>query len=354
MNPYRSLPDTAFWKKSVADVAPTDVAPIDAVPFLVDPKDKIVTAGSCFAQHIARYLSNSGFDYHVAEKSHPLFPDPDRDATYGAYSARYGNIYTSKQLLQLFREAFGLWRPSETCWPMPDGTFIDPYRPAIEPKGFGSEAALHHDRHYHLSRVRAAFEEMDVFVFTLGLTECWVSKEDGAVFPLCPGTAGGVFDPDKYEFRNLSVSNVVNDLKEFTQRLEEVNPNVRIVLTVSTVPLVATASGDHVLCATTLSKSILRVAAADLARARDNIAYFPSYEIITGSYNRGRYFAPDLRGVTEDGVAHAMRIFMENFTTTKGAELPSYQPQDQHGITAEKMAKVVEVMCEEEMLETKA
>lgn len=32
----------------------------------------------------------------------------------------------------------------------------------------------------------------------------------------------------------------------------------------------------------------------------DNVAYFPSYEIITGSYNRGRYYDDGLREVTEE------------------------------------------------------
>ena len=33
----------------------------------------------------------------------------------------------------------------------------------------------------------SAFRDLDVFVFTLGLTEAWVAKADGAVFPLAPG-----------------------------------------------------------------------------------------------------------------------------------------------------------------------
>src|SRR3546814_5220395 len=69
------------------------------------------------------------------------------------------------------------------------------------------------------------------------------------------------------------------------------------LLTVSPVPLIATYEPEHVLCATTYSKSVLRVAATMLARGREWVDYYPSYEIITGSYNRSVYYESDYRGV---------------------------------------------------------
>ena len=39
------------------------------------------------------------------------------------------------------------------------------------------------------------FEQSEIFIFTLGLTEAWRSKKDGAVFPLAPGVSAGSFDP---------------------------------------------------------------------------------------------------------------------------------------------------------------
>src|SRR5262245_61980744 len=65
-----------------------------------------------------------------------------------------------------------------------------------------------------ISRRFAAPSRNDVFVFTLGLTEGWVSRADGAAFPLCPGVAGGTFDPAKHVFLNLRVNEVIDDLQE--------------------------------------------------------------------------------------------------------------------------------------------
>jgi hypothetical protein len=49
-----------------------------------------------------------------------------------------------------------------------------------------------------------------------------------------------------------------------------------------------------------------------LVEKNDWVHYFPSYEVITGAYTRGRYFAEDLRNVTEEGVSHVMRLFLSH------------------------------------------
>ncbi len=180
------------------------------------------------------------------------------------------------------------------------------------------------------------FEELDIFVFTLGLTEAWRSTGDGAVFPIAPGVAGGVFNPERFEFVNFGAAEIVQDLKEFLAKLLGVNAHARVILTVSPVPLIATYEARHVLVSTTYSKSVLRVAAEELARSSRNVTYFPSYEIIVGNFNRGRYFAPDLRSVTPAGVQHVMRMFFRHFT-------PDVT------ITAA-IRETMEIACEEESL----
>jgi len=73
-------------------------------------------------------------------------------------------------------------------------------------------------------------------------------------------------------------------------------------------------AGANVLSATTYSKSVLRVAAEMMRRQHTNVHYFPSYEIIMGSFNRGAYFATDLRNVVEAGVNHVMSLFLKHAT----------------------------------------
>ncbi len=350
-HPYKSLPQKAFWRRSVAGVSPADVDPVGVFDLRIDADTKVATAGSCFAQHIARYLKKSGFCYYVAEPGHPILPAATRERhNYGLFSARYGNIYTARQLWQLFERACGRFTPSEDVWQKAENVFVDPFRPTTQPGGFISREELLADRKQHLAAVRTMFETLDVFVFTLGLTECWRSRDDGAVFPVCPGVEGGAFDAGRYEFYNQPVEDVICDLTAFRNGLLEVNPKAQIIFTVSPVPLVATAElGEHVLSATTYSKSVLRVAAETMRRLFDNVHYFPSYEIVTSAFNRGAYYAPDLRNVVENGVRHVMRLFMQHATggspdgvAEKAAQ--STPDEDEHVKAAQQL---IDVECDE-------
>jgi len=357
-HPYKTLPDHCFWKSNVAEPPVEMVDPVIAPKFIIKKTDRVATAGSCFAQHIARHLSNSGFNYFVTEKALPFVPAPVAQAFgYGLFTARYGNIYTSRQLLQLLRRAYGLFTPIDDVWVRPDGRLLDPFRPQIQRDGFLCEAEYRADRAQHFAAIRRAVEEMDVFVFTLGLTETWLSREDGAAYPLCPGTAGGTFNEARHRFMNLRVSDVVADMQAALGFIRARNKRVKFVLTVSPVPLVATAENRSALVSTTYSKSVLRVACEEIAADFDDVAYFPSYEIITGNYNRGRYFAPDLRSVTEDGVGHVMRLFMRHYAGEAVAApaqpvppVPEAATQSEQDAVVAGMAKVVAVMCDEEIL----
>ncbi len=349
-HPYASMPDYASWRRSVAAPAPEDVDPVGKFALTVSPTDKVATAESCFAQHIARRLKASGFTYFVTEPGHPLLGEKlQSEFGYGVFSARFGNIYTTRQLRQLFDRAYGTFVPVEDCWRQ-GKRFIDPYRPTIQPNGFASEGEFRADRAQHLAAVRRMFEELDIFVFTLGLTEGFVSAQDGAAFPVCPGVSGGEFDPARHHFVNERVSDVVANLQAFLAGLRRVNPASRVVLTVSPVPLKATAEDRHVLQSTVYSKSVLRVAAQEIADSHADVAYFPSYEIITGAFNRGAYFGPDLREVEEAGVEHVMKLFFRH--ATHGEAIPTAPaPRSRADRLMARASAATALVCDEELLD---
>ena len=312
-NPYQGLPDHHFWRRSVSAVDRHLLDPVVSPKFSIASADRVATAGSCFAQHISRRLQAIDFNYYITEQAPELSPAEGRRRNFGVFSARYGNIYTTRQLLQLYQQAFEGRGSVEGAWRRSDGRYVDPFRPNIEPDGFASIDEVLHAREQHLAAVREMFQNTDVFVFTLGLTEGWASKADGSMFPLAPGVVAGSYSAEAHEFINLGVYDVEVDLFEFLGRLKALNAKVKVLLTVSPVPLIATYADRHVLSATTYSKSVLRVAAETLARSCDWVDYFPSYEIITGSYSRGAYYEDDAREVNELGVSHAMRCFFDNY-----------------------------------------
>jgi hypothetical protein len=342
-HPYQGLPAHQFWRDAIAAVEPFRVDPVVSPRFRIGGDDRVATAGSCFAQHISRRLAGAGFNYFVTEPGLHLDAEQRRAGNFGVFSARFGNLYTTRQLMQLFEECVDGRKVAEAVWRTPEGRCVDALRPQVEPAGFDTEAQVLAARAEHLAATRRMFAECDVFVFTLGLTEAWRSRVDGTVFPLAPGVVAGEFDPSRHEFVNFDVAQVMADLDAFLRRLKALNPGVRVVLTVSPVALAATYEPRHVLVSTTYSKSVLRVAAEAAWRAHDWVDYFPSYEIITGSFSGGAYFEADCRGVNALGVEHAMRCFLANYTQA-GARAPQAPVP---GIDADAWSDVV---CDEEAL----
>ncbi|WP_197714467.1 GSCFA domain-containing protein [Altererythrobacter sp. B11] len=327
--------------------------PVVSPSFRITQRDEVVTAGSCFAQHVARFLAASGFNFLVTESLNPAF-DPKVGAAfnYGLFSARYGNLYTARQLRQLLERAYGLFEPIVQAWEGPEGGVVDPFRPQLQPGGFQSAEELALDRMVHLAAVREAFERMDVFVFTLGLTESWQDRRDGAVYPLAPGVAGGEFDPAIHAFHNFTVEETVADMQAAVEFIRTRNPKVRVILTVSPVPLNATAVNRHVFTSTTYSKAVLRVAAEEICQRNQGCDYFPSYEIITSPFVRGRYYASDCREIQPDGVKHVMSTFMRHYADAPGADCEPEEllPKSRQS-GAEKVEKLLDILCDEEAID---
>ena len=227
-HPYAALPDHCFWSRSVPLTAPGQLDPMVNAPFKITQEMKVATLGSCFAQHIARHLARSGLNYFVAETAPEGLSTSEADTRqYGLFSARYGNIYTVRQALQLIDRAYGRFSPNEQVWALGE-RFVDPYRPTVEPNGFASPEAVLESAAEHLEAVRRVFEQADVIVFTLGLTEAWVSRHDGAVFAMAPGVSGGHFDPDLHESRTFTSQEVREDLKTLCERIKTINPQARV------------------------------------------------------------------------------------------------------------------------------
>jgi GSCFA family/Polysaccharide biosynthesis enzyme WcbI len=350
ISPYAGLPDFQFWRRGVERLAVADVNPVTNARFKLGRESKVATAGSCFAQHIARTLTAQGFNYFVTEMGEGL---PRQDAerrNFGVFSARFGNLYTARQLVQLFERAYDRFHPLDSVWSRDDGKFVDPFRPQIEPDGFESPQALETSRTTHFAAVRNMFENLDVFVFTLGLTEAWRNRVDGAVFPLAPGVVAGEMDHEQYEFVNFGVKEVVNDLQQFINQLSSINPGAQIIFTVSPVPLIATYENQHVLVSTTYSKSVLRAAAGEISKTNTRCDYFPSYEIITGNYNRGQYFENDLRSIKQEGVDHVMRLFLLSYSNENSDVTTIPLSSSQQEIMNE-IVVANRVVCDEEAID---
>jgi hypothetical protein len=345
--PYDDLPPEAFWRSGVVE----EKGRLWEAKFPITPALKLATAGSCFAQHLSRALVSRGFDWLDSEPA-PAAMTPQACAAfnYGVFSFRTGNIYTPALLAQWMKWAIKGGAPLEVA-PDKDG-FRDLMRPNIEPTPFNSEGEARASLDCTLDAIHRGLRLLDVFVFTLGLTEAWRNKQTGVIYPMCPGTVAGTFDPDLHEFVNFSYVQTKASMREAIRYLRAANPNARVLLTVSPVPLTATASGKHVLPSTIYSKSTLRAVAGDIAGELPYVDYFPSYEIISAFPSRGTHYEDNLRSVRQSGVDTVMGHFFAGLG--EGARAPA-RPAAKG--PAPKVAKgrapadADAVICEDELLD---
>lgn len=309
--PYASIPEYQKWTVVSDSADRRTLSPQGPVKFRLPRDAKIASAGSCFGQRLAERLPGLGLDCLVAEPAGAPF------------SARWGTIYNVRHLQQLLERALERFVPLERAWATAEGRFVDPFRPSVEPAGFATAEAVDEDRGRHLAAVRRLFTELDLFIFTLGLTEYWSDARDGAVFPMCPGRGRGVFDPGRYVHQNAGVAETCAALDGFVDLLREINPRARVVLTVSPVPIAATLESMHVVRASVLTKSVLKVAAESIAAKHDNVDYFATYDLVTANLGAEALYAADGRHVVDAVADRVTRLFAATYFGLDGTPSPA-------------------------------
>jgi len=338
-HPYEAIPRYSRWKQGVNEGLSSGEL-IAGLGFRgLRDADRVFSAGSCFAANIVPYLETAGITYVRTEKRPQALSGISDGLGYERFSARYGNIYTSRQFLQLLLRCTGQWAPKEDRWRTPAG-LVDPFRPGLTYLASDDEEFDALTRS-HLSATKHAIEAATVVVFTLGLTEAWHAT-DGAVFPVCPGTVAGEFDSTKHHFMNLSTSQVTEDLLECQVQISNLNPNARFVVTVSPVPLTATATGKHVVVASLESKAILRAAIANAQAVDSKIEYFPAYELLMGWQTPPGSWDRDMRTVTKAGLDYVMSALLS------GTGAPKDRATSTCSSAAEKLSHLIsQAECDE-------
>ena len=332
-SPYSDLPPRAFWRHAVADQDLRYLPDLWQPKTPVLPGQKIVTAGSCFAQHLGRALAARGLTWHITEPPPPDLPaDAWTAAGYGLFSARTGNIYTAAMLRQWVSWALGGVPMPREIW-AEGARYYDPFRPSTPTEGFASRADLEAARRVTLAAFAQALREADWFIFTMGLTEYWQNRHQAYAYPTCPGTVRGQFRAADHLLRNQSFAEACEDMEAVFALIRQHNPRIRFLLTVSPVPLTATATGAHVLVASTYGKSLLRTVAGDLSNRLEDVDYFPSYELISAFPFGGWAYEANKRSVSPAGVAFVMDHFFGQqpalpALAPRAAPAPARPPQD--------------------------
>jgi len=229
MNPYKDLPDKAFWKLAVAEKSLFDIDDLWEPKFNIQEKQAIVIYGSCFTQAIGKGLQKQGYHWLISEPSPPgCNKQLAQRFGYNISSARTGNLYTTSMLKQWLEWAIGKKEIADEYWEK-DGRYYDPFRPRVEPNGFESEKEMKFSRDISLRAFKASIQDAKYFFFTLSLTESWFNDEQGYEYPMCPGTIAGTFDASKHKFVNQGYEQVKQNLLEAIALIVKLNPSIKII-----------------------------------------------------------------------------------------------------------------------------
>ncbi len=273
VHPVFSFEPWQVWPGSYDNPPADGTYPLPVPPGLRIGRDTpIASMGSCFAREIKSVLVREGFSYISEETDHPASKHA---------SAAWERLYNTFSMRQIFEYTFGDWSPALRWWKAPvSGRIQDPYRRIILYESLDeAEANFRH----HLECSRRALSKAEVLILTLGLTEIWEDRRDGSVICLPAGpyvNEGG--DMSRYRFRVSRYAENLANLQRIHDIMSEHNPQCHILVTVSPVHLWATFREDSdVISASCNSKSTLRAAADEFASARENVTYFPAYEMAT-------------------------------------------------------------------------
>lgn len=226
---------------------------ITLAPFAIEPRERMLFVGSCFADNIGRRFVEDKFRATV---------NP------------YGVMYNPASIMHTVKRWTGELVAAQS-----------------EASDSGSDVRL------------AISEAPQTAVFTLGTNHVYILNETGEIMDNCRKRPQRLFTE-----RELSVDECADYLRDAVTMLRQINPSVRIIITVS--PIRYAKYGFH---GSQLSKATLLLAADKLTKEMDNVVYFPAYEIVNDELRDYRFYREDMLHPTDQAVEYIWQRFGETF-----------------------------------------
>lgn len=181
----------------------------------------------------------------------------------------------------------------------------DKFRAVVNPDGvMYNPASILHTVDRYVDRLEAENAEApSTAVFTLGTNHVYILNETGEIVDNCRKRPQRLFTE-----RELTVDECAEYLCRAIGRLRSVNPDVRVVLTVS--PIRYAKYGFH---GSQLSKAVLLLAADKVVREQDMVEYFPAYEIVNDELRDYRFYREDMLHPSDQAVEYIWQRFGDTY-----------------------------------------
>jgi hypothetical protein len=286
----------------------------------LDYTKPVLVAGSCFAELVESRLREGGFN--LTSPSHGILYHPFALST------------------MLHR-----WCEIPDGWPFLE--YYDKKWISLEHHGAFSSSSKEQTKEGMISatnKCSVALKEANFLFLSLGTAHFFndnTSKNPVANCHKLPA--------ERFVRLCASVLEIVESLSAAFQKLNEINPNLTVILSVSPVKHLRDGLSEN-----SLSKSILRVASDILCSENSRVHYFPAFEILTEDLRDYRFYTEDLAHPSKAAQDYIFKYFSEACfspeTTDIFRQVVAFRNLERHRPTSEPTAHLQAIEIQKERM----
>ena len=263
------------------------ILPFEESQVKIDLGDKYLTMGSCFANSIGSLLEENKLSTMV---------NP------------FGTIYDPISIARILNYAMDGTMPSEDSYIETNGTYANLFThssfSALNPE----EVKLRIQG--TLTTVSKFITHADWLIITFGTAWVYSYNKSGEIVANCHKVPASQFT------KSLCQSEVITEIyQQLDKKLLEINPNIKILITVSPVRHI-----KDTLPKNNLSKSVLRVFSHELESKHDNIFYYPAYELLMDDLRDYRFYKEDMIHPSDQAISYIWEHFIQSYANMKTKE----------------------------------
>lgn len=254
----------------------------------ISHKDKIMLLGSCFTENIGNKLSINGFETLI---------NP------------FGILYNPFSICSSLNRIINLkFLDSEDLVKVNEFWFSYEHHGVFRDKKCDN---LLQTINLGITKANLFLKQTNWLIITLGTAWVFFLKENNKILGNCHK-----LNPQLIDKKLLSVDEIVENTSLTINNIREINPNIKIILTVSPIRHWKQGYRENI-----ISKSTLHLATNQLCETINDCFYFPAYEIVMDELRDYRFYQADMLHPSEIAVDYIWEKFSTHLFSDSTANL---------------------------------
>jgi hypothetical protein len=154
-------------------------------------------------------------------------------------------------------------------------------------------------------------QNLDYLMLTLGTANVFVHKKSNQIVANCHKVPSSEF-----ERKRLAINEITADFEPIFNQLKTINPNLKIIFTVSPIRHIRDGLVEN-----QRSKATLLLAVDELVKKYDFVSYFPAYELVLDDLRDYRFFKDDMIHPSKLAIDYVWDYFKKTYFSEKTSEL---------------------------------